>query len=102
MSVFDIIFFLTVCFIYFIMFFVVKKDILKSIEDYKHNCIRKDGFVDNKINTILNSEKRKIAKFVAMVWPLYYPFVFGLKFGKDVYYLLIIKNYEDRIAARLV
>jgi hypothetical protein len=84
------------------MFFVVKEDILERIKNYKNNSIWSNGFVDNKINSILCNEKETIAKFGALAWPLYYPFIFGLTFGKDIYYLLIGKNYENRIASRLV
>ena len=102
MSIINIIFLLIVGTVYCIMFYVVKEDILERIKNYENNSIWFYGFVDNKINSILKKEKKTIAKFGALAWPLYYPFIFGFTFGKNIYYLLIGKEYENRIASRLV
>lgn len=97
-----ILFFFVILFVYSIIFVITKNSIIDRIIEYKIDSIQKYGVLDKKMYDYLNKNKKKLAIYGALGWPIYYLFSIGAAFGARTFNTLTSDNYENRIATWLI
>ena len=95
-------FFAIIIAFYVMMYAFTKNIIIDKISDYKSDSIQKYGILDKRIYDYLHANKKKLAIYGALGWPIYYLFSIGAAFGARTFNTLTSDNYENRIATWLI
>lgn len=97
-----ILFFAIILIVYAVMYAVTKSIIIDEIRDYKKNSIQKYGILDERLYGYLHENKKKLAIYGALGWPIYYLFSIGAACGTYIFNTLTSDNNENRIATWLI
>ena len=84
------------------MYGITENIIIEKIKGYKNDSIMKYGILDERLYDYLHKNKKKLAIYGALGWPIYYLFSVGATCGANVFDTLIGDDYENRIATWLV
>ena len=76
---------------------------LGEVDSFRQKYLCKnEGVVSVKLINFLQLEKKSVAAYSAMVFPLFWCFMLGCYFGDKVHEILIDNNDENRIASWVV
>lgn len=97
-----ILFFVIILTVYAMMYAVTKSIIIEKIKSYKNVSIKKYGILDERLYDYLHENKKKLAIYGALGWPIYYLFSIGATCGTNIFNTLTSDNNENRIATWLI